>query len=42
MIDRGVALALSTDFNPGSCYLQSLPEVLSWAALRYRMRPPRR
>jgi imidazolonepropionase len=37
MIDRGLAVALSTDFNPGSCYLQSMPEVLTWAALRYRM-----
>lgn len=37
MIDAGLAPALSTDFNPGSCYLQSLPEVLTWAALRYRM-----
>lgn len=33
----GLALALSTDFNPGSCYLQSLPEVMTFAALRYRM-----
>lgn len=37
MIDRGLAVALSTDFNPGSCYLQSMPLVLAWAALRYRM-----
>jgi len=37
MIDAGLAPALSTDFNPGSCYGQSLPEVLTWAALRYRM-----
>lgn len=37
LVDRGVAVALSTDFNPGSCYLQSLPQVLAWAALRYRM-----
>lgn len=37
LIERGVAVALSTDFNPGSCYLQSLPQVLAWAALRYRM-----
>jgi len=37
LIDRGVAVALSTDFNPGSCYLQSIPQVLAWAALRYRM-----
>jgi imidazolonepropionase len=33
----GLALALSTDFNPGSCYLQSLPEVMTFAALRYRL-----
>jgi imidazolonepropionase len=37
MIQAGLAPALSSDFNPGSCYLQSLPEVMSWAALRYRM-----
>ena len=37
MIDAGLAPAVSTDFNPGSCYLASLPEALSWAALRYRM-----
>lgn len=37
MIDAGLPVAISTDFNPGSCYLQSLPEVMSWAALRYRM-----
>lgn len=37
MIGAGLAPAISTDFNPGSCYLQSMPEVLSWAALRYRM-----
>ena len=37
MIDAGVAVAISTDFNPGSCYLQSMSEVISWAALRYRM-----
>lgn len=37
LIERGVAVVLSTDFNPGSCYLQSLPQVMAWAALRYRM-----
>ena len=37
LIAAGLAPALSTDFNPGSCYLQSMPEVLTWAALRYRM-----
>lgn len=33
----GLPLVLSTDFNPGSCYLQSLPEVMTFGALRYRM-----
>lgn len=37
MIDRGVPVALATDFNPGSCYTQSMPEVLTWGALRLRM-----
>lgn len=37
MIDAGLAPALATDFNPGSCYLQSLHEVLTFGALRYRM-----
>lgn len=35
MVDAGLAPAIATDFNPGSCYVQSMPEVLSWAALRY-------
>lgn len=37
MIDAGLAPAIATDFNPGSCYLQSMPEVCSWSALRYGM-----
>ena len=37
MIDAGLCVAIATDFNPGSCYLQSMPEVMSWSALRYRM-----
>jgi len=37
MIDRGLSVAIATDFNPGSCYMQSIPEVVTWAALRYRM-----
>ncbi len=37
LIAAGVPPALSTDFNPGSCYVQGMPEVLAWAALRYRM-----
>ena len=37
MIEAGLAPALATDYNPGSCYVQSMPEVLTWAALRYGM-----
>lgn len=37
MISAGLAPALATDFNPGSCYQQSLFEVLTFAALRYGM-----
>lgn len=37
MVDRGLAPALATDFNPGSCYTKSMFEVLTWAALRYNL-----
>ena len=37
MIDAELAPAIATDFNPGSCYTQSMPEVMTWAALRLRM-----
>ncbi len=37
MIAAGLAPALATDFNPGSCMAQSLPEVMSFGALRYSM-----
>ncbi len=37
LIDAGLAPALSTDFNPGSCTAMSLPDTLTFAALRYRM-----
>ncbi|MEZ5975147.1 MAG: imidazolonepropionase [Planctomycetota bacterium] len=37
MIDAGLTVALSTDFNPGSCYAMSLFEVMSFGALRYGM-----
>ena len=37
MIDRGLSPALATDFNPGSCYTKSLPDVMTWGALRYNM-----
>ena len=35
MADRGLPIALATDFNPGSCYAKSMFEVLTWASLRY-------
>lgn len=35
MVEAGLAPALSTDFNPGSCYCMSLFETMSWGALRY-------
>ena len=37
MIDAGLAPAIATDFNPGSCYTQSMPEVMTWSALRMNM-----
>ena len=40
MVSAGLAPAIATDFNPGSCYVQSLPEVLSWAALRFGFSAP--
>ena len=33
LIDAGVSVALATDFNPGSCYLQSMPFIVSLACL---------
>jgi imidazolonepropionase len=37
MIDAGLAPAIATDYNPGSCYTQSMPEVMTWSALRMNM-----
>lgn len=37
LVEAGLGPALATDYNPGSCYMQSLVEVLSWGALRYGM-----
>lgn len=39
MIDRGVAVALATDYNPGSCFSNSIPLVASLAAIQLRMTP---
>lgn len=37
MIDSGCAVALATDFNPGSCFTNSIPLVIALAALHMGM-----
>jgi len=39
LIDAGAAVALATDFNPGSAYCESLPLVCSLACTQMRMTP---
>jgi len=39
MLDRGLMVALATDFNPGSCMTQSLPLVMTMACTQMRMTP---
>ena len=39
LIDAGAAIALATDFNPGSAYCESLPLVCSLAATQLGMSP---
>ncbi|HLF94032.1 MAG TPA: imidazolonepropionase [Planctomycetota bacterium] len=39
MIEEGVAVALGTDFNPGSCPAFSLPLIMSLAVTHLRMSP---
>jgi imidazolonepropionase len=39
LIDAGAAVALATDFNPGSAFCESLPLVCSLAATQLRMPP---
>ncbi len=39
MIDRGLAVVLATDFNPGSSPTASMPMVLSLAATQMKMTP---
>ncbi len=39
MIEKGVAVALATDCNPGSCYTESMPMILSLACLNLGMSP---
>ncbi len=37
MIDSGCAVALATDFNPGSCFTNSVPLIIALAALQMNM-----
>ncbi len=39
MIDSGVAVALGSDFNPGSCHIYSLPFIFGLACLNLKMTP---
>lgn len=39
MIELGCAVALATDFNPGSCYTQSMPLIVSLACILLHMTP---
>ncbi|SDC39046.1 imidazolonepropionase [Geotoga petraea] len=39
LIDSGCAVALATDLNPGSCYTESIPLIISLAALYMNMMP---
>ena len=37
LIEAGVPVALATDFNPGSCYTESMPMIVTLAVLQMRM-----
>lgn len=39
LVDAGAAVALATDFNPGSAFCESLPLVLSLACTQLRLAP---
>jgi imidazolonepropionase len=39
LVDAGAAIALATDFNPGSSYCESLPLVCALAATQLRLAP---
>ena len=39
MIEKGAAVALGSDFNPGSCHIFSLPMILALACLHLKMTP---
>ena len=37
LINSGITLALATDFNPGSCYIQSMPFIMTLACMHLGM-----
>lgn len=37
LIDSGVIVALATDFNPGSCHIQSMPFIITLAVMNMSM-----
>ncbi|MCB9833388.1 MAG: imidazolonepropionase [Planctomycetes bacterium] len=37
MIDSGLAVALATDYNPGSCHTRSMPMIMTLACIHYAM-----
>jgi len=37
LIDNGVIVALATDFNPGSCHIQSMPFIITLAVMNMSM-----
>jgi len=39
LLDAGLSVALATDFNPGSCMIESLPLVMNIACCQLRMLP---
>lgn len=39
MIESGLLVAISTDFNPGSCMTESMPIIMSLACIKMRLLP---
>jgi imidazolonepropionase len=39
LVDAGAAVALATDFNPGSAFCESLPLVMALACTKLRLAP---
>ena len=37
LIEEGVTVALATDFNPGSCHIQSMPFIITLAVMKLQM-----